>query len=226
MIYTAPALEIFALRDSVVNSESQLLPCDFNTSNLCRKRHPIYRQGQLVDQVVSLYLFMPVLWDELKSFVSTHYAHKTRAQPKQSHHVASVPDGLYHESAVHINVQTSAGQVHNDLPLQASIDPFSPTVIPPKLLAGAPQSPQWPRGRRWPSLMYNRFAGSLSQKLPPLLSIAEFIITSASELVDPDEVDLLFIWRGRRCCQTEMSPTTTWRIPKMIAVMTSAERCG
>jgi hypothetical protein len=105
--------------------------------------------------------------------------------------------------------KTSAGQVHNDLPLQASIDPFSPTVIPPKLLAGAPQSPQWPRGRRWPSLMYNRFAGSLSQKLPPLLSIAEFIITSASELVDPDEVDLLFIWRGRRCCQTEMSPTTT-----------------
>jgi hypothetical protein len=74
--------------------------------------------------------------------------------------------------------------------------------------------------------MYNQFAISLSQKLPPLLSIAEFGITSASELVDPDEVDLLFIWRRRRCCQTEMSPTATWRIPKMIAVMISAERCG
>jgi hypothetical protein len=38
---------------------------------------------------------MPILRDELKSFVSTHNAHRIRAQPKRSHHIAGVPDELY-----------------------------------------------------------------------------------------------------------------------------------
>ena len=38
---------------------------------------------------------MPILRDELKSFVGTHNAHRIRAQPKRSHHVVGVPDELY-----------------------------------------------------------------------------------------------------------------------------------
>jgi hypothetical protein len=62
---------------------------------------PLYRQDQLADRVVFLYLFMPILRNELKSFVSTHNAHKIRAQPKRSHHVAGVPDELYRTGQQH-----------------------------------------------------------------------------------------------------------------------------
>jgi hypothetical protein len=125
-----------------------------------------------VDQVVSLCLFMPILRDELKSFISTHNAHKIGVQPKRSHRVADVPDELYHGAWYTLMFKTPVGQAYNDVPLNTSINPFSSTIIP-----------QWLRGRRWPSLMYNQFAVPLSQKLPPLLSIAEFTVASASELV-------------------------------------------
>jgi hypothetical protein len=38
---------------------------------------------------------MPILRDELVSFVSTWNAHRIRAQPNRSHHVPGVPDELY-----------------------------------------------------------------------------------------------------------------------------------
>jgi hypothetical protein len=56
---------------------------------------PLYRQDQLADQVVFRYLFMPILRDELVSFVGTWNAHKIHAQPNRSHHVPGVPDELY-----------------------------------------------------------------------------------------------------------------------------------
>jgi hypothetical protein len=56
---------------------------------------PLSRQDQLADQVVFRYLFMPILRDELVSFVGTWNAHKIRAQPNRSHHVPGVPDELY-----------------------------------------------------------------------------------------------------------------------------------
>lgn len=73
---------------------------------------------------------MPILQDELKSFISIHNAHRIRVQPKRSHHVASVPDDLYHEARYTLMFKAPVGQVHNDLPLDTSIDPFSPTIIP------------------------------------------------------------------------------------------------
>jgi hypothetical protein len=44
---------------------------------------------------------MPILRDELKSFVSTYNAHRIRAQPKRSHYVAVVPDELYRTGQQH-----------------------------------------------------------------------------------------------------------------------------
>src|SRR5205085_1219184 len=55
----------------------------------------LYKQHDPADQIVFLYLFMPILRDELKSFVDTHNAHRIRAQPNRSNHVAGVPDELY-----------------------------------------------------------------------------------------------------------------------------------
>jgi hypothetical protein len=62
---------------------------------------PLYRQDQHADQIVFLYLFMPILRGELKSFVSIYNVHRIRAQPKRSHHVAGVPDELYRTGQQH-----------------------------------------------------------------------------------------------------------------------------
>jgi hypothetical protein len=49
----------------------------------------------VVDKVVLLFVFMPIIRSELQTFVDTHNAHPIRAQPKRAHHVAGVPDELY-----------------------------------------------------------------------------------------------------------------------------------
>jgi hypothetical protein len=49
----------------------------------------------VVDKVVLLFIFMPIIRSELQTFVDTHNAHPIRAQPKRAHHVAGVPDELY-----------------------------------------------------------------------------------------------------------------------------------
>ena len=61
----------------------------------------LYRQDQSADQVVFIYLFMPILQDELKAFVSTWNAHWIRAQPNRLQHVAGVPDELYRTGQQH-----------------------------------------------------------------------------------------------------------------------------
>jgi hypothetical protein len=61
----------------------------------------LYRQDQLADQVVFLFLFMPILRDELNAFVSTWNAHRIRAQPNRSQHVAGVPNELYRTGQQH-----------------------------------------------------------------------------------------------------------------------------
>jgi hypothetical protein len=61
----------------------------------------LYKQHNPADQIVFLYLFMPILRDELKSFVSTHNAHRIRAKPNPLNHVAGVPDGLYRTGQQH-----------------------------------------------------------------------------------------------------------------------------
>lgn len=55
----------------------------------------LYRQDQLADQVVILFLFMPILRQELNTFVSTHNAHPIRRQNNRSMHVPGAPDELY-----------------------------------------------------------------------------------------------------------------------------------
>ena len=55
----------------------------------------LYRQDQLADQVVVLFLFMPILRQELNTFVSTHNAHPIRRQNNRSMHVPGAPDELY-----------------------------------------------------------------------------------------------------------------------------------
>ena len=55
----------------------------------------LYRQDLIADQVLLLFLFMPLLRDELNSFVRTHNAHPIRAQKNRSQHVPGVPDELY-----------------------------------------------------------------------------------------------------------------------------------
>jgi hypothetical protein len=55
----------------------------------------LYRQDLLADQVVVLFLFMPLLRDELETFVRTHNAHPIRAQKNRSQHVPGVPEELF-----------------------------------------------------------------------------------------------------------------------------------
>jgi hypothetical protein len=55
----------------------------------------LYRQDLLADQVVVLFVFMPLLRKELTAFVNTHNAHPIRAQKNRSQHVPGVPDELY-----------------------------------------------------------------------------------------------------------------------------------
>jgi SOS response regulatory protein OraA/RecX len=55
----------------------------------------LYRPDLLADQVVVLFLFMPLLRKELTAFVNTHNAHPIRAQKNRSQHVPGVPDELY-----------------------------------------------------------------------------------------------------------------------------------
>ena len=62
---------------------------------------PLYRQDQPADQIVFLYLFMPILRDELNAFVSTWNGHRIRAQSNRSQHIAGVPDELYRTGPQH-----------------------------------------------------------------------------------------------------------------------------
>jgi hypothetical protein len=55
----------------------------------------LYHQHLLADQVLVLFLFMPLLREELNTFVRTHNAHPIRAQKNRSQHVPGVPDELY-----------------------------------------------------------------------------------------------------------------------------------
>lgn len=42
-----------------------------------------------------LFLFMPIIREELTAFVQTHNAHPIRAQRNRSQHVPGVPNDLY-----------------------------------------------------------------------------------------------------------------------------------
>jgi len=53
----------------------------------------------VVDKVVLLFVFMPIIRSELHTFVDTHNAHPIRAQPKRAHHVAGIPDELYSDAS-------------------------------------------------------------------------------------------------------------------------------
>jgi hypothetical protein len=55
----------------------------------------LYHQHLLADQVLMLFLFMPLLRQELNTFVRTHNAHPIRAQKNRLQHVPGVPDELY-----------------------------------------------------------------------------------------------------------------------------------
>lgn len=55
----------------------------------------LYRQHQLADQVVLLFIFMPILREELTTFVNVHNAHPIRAQKNRAHHVPGIPTELY-----------------------------------------------------------------------------------------------------------------------------------
>lgn len=64
----------------------------------------LYRQDLLADQVVILFLFMPILRRELTAFVSTHNTHPIRAQKNRSQHVPGVPNELYRHQQYSIPV--------------------------------------------------------------------------------------------------------------------------
>jgi hypothetical protein len=61
----------------------------------------LYRQDLIADQVVVLFIFMPILRQELQTFVDTHNAHPIRAQRNRSLHVPGVPDELYRQQPNH-----------------------------------------------------------------------------------------------------------------------------
>jgi len=61
----------------------------------------LYRQDLLADRVVVLFLFMPLLREELTAFVYTHNAHPIRAQRNRSQHVPDIPDDLYRDGEQH-----------------------------------------------------------------------------------------------------------------------------
>jgi hypothetical protein len=61
----------------------------------------LYREDLLADRVVVLFLFMPILREELTAFVRIHNAHPIRAQRNRSQHVPGVPDDLYQAGEQH-----------------------------------------------------------------------------------------------------------------------------
>jgi hypothetical protein len=61
----------------------------------------LYREDLLADQVVILFLFMPILREELTAFVRTHNAYPIRSQFNRSQHVPGVPDELYRAGEQH-----------------------------------------------------------------------------------------------------------------------------
>jgi len=54
-----------------------------------------FRQDLLSDRIVVLFLFMPILREELMTFVRTHNAHPIRAQKNRSLHIPGIPEKLY-----------------------------------------------------------------------------------------------------------------------------------
>jgi hypothetical protein len=55
----------------------------------------LYRQHQLADRIAFLFIFMPILREELTTFVNVHNAHPIRAQKNRAQHLAGAPNELY-----------------------------------------------------------------------------------------------------------------------------------
>jgi len=55
----------------------------------------VYRQWERADRIILLFVFMPIIRQELVTFVNTHNAHPIRRQRNRVHHVAGVPNELY-----------------------------------------------------------------------------------------------------------------------------------
>ena len=55
----------------------------------------LFRQDLIADRIIFLFLFMPILREELATFVSTHNAHPIRLQRSREKHVPGEPNELY-----------------------------------------------------------------------------------------------------------------------------------
>ena len=58
----------------------------------------VYRQWERADRIALLFVFMPIIRQELVAFVDTHNAHPIRRQRQRVYHVPGVPEELYRDA--------------------------------------------------------------------------------------------------------------------------------
>ncbi|OXV08381.1 hypothetical protein Egran_03852, partial [Elaphomyces granulatus] len=59
------------------------------------QNHGLYESDVLEDCVVFLFVFVPILRDEIATFVETWNEHRIRSQRNSANHVAGIPNELY-----------------------------------------------------------------------------------------------------------------------------------
>jgi hypothetical protein len=61
--------------------------------------HGFYESDTLEDKVVFLFVFIPILRQEITTFAETWNEHRIRSQSARPNHIAGRPNELYHDAS-------------------------------------------------------------------------------------------------------------------------------